>query len=380
MLFRTEIPGKMIRYRLARRGLASPGMPMNLTFSVTNRCQSRCKTCKIWGLYQKSPNKRRDELNLDEIEKIFRSMGHIFIFNMSGGEPFLRPDIVDIVRLACKYLTPGIVHIPTNAIATKKIEQDVIAILQIIQNSNPSIQLTVKPSLDHVGEKHDDIRGVKGNFEKVIALFKSLKTLQLKYPNLHAELGTVISKWNVKDIEEIASFITGLGVDSYRNEIAEQRSEMFNREDHITPSPEDYERAVKYFTGEIKANMGNRGPFQRMTHAFRLAYYELAIHILKENKQVIPCYGGLSNAHMSPYGDIWACCTLGYEKTMGNLKDYDYNFRALWKSRKAREVRKYIRKGSCACPLANQAYSNILIHGPSLLKTMGNLFIKRGFS
>ena len=155
---------------MARLGLASPGVPMNLTFSVTNRCQSRCKTCKIWELYQKSPDKQREELTLDEIEKIFRSMGHIFIFNMSGGEPFLRSDIVEIVRLACRYLTPGIVHIPTNAIASKKIEQDVIAILKLIQANNPSIQLTVKPSLDHVGEKHDDIRGVKGNFEKVIPL------------------------------------------------------------------------------------------------------------------------------------------------------------------------------------------------------------------
>jgi MoaA/NifB/PqqE/SkfB family radical SAM enzyme len=380
MLFRKEIPGKMIRYRLARLGMASPGMPMNLTFSVTNRCQSRCKTCKIWGLYQKDPNKRRDELTLNEIDKIFRSMGHIFIFNMSGGEPFLRTDIVDIVRLACKYLTPGIIHIPTNAITSKKIEQDVIAILKVIQSNDPSIQLTVKPSLDHIGEKHDEIRGVKGNFEKVIDLFKRLKLLQTKYPNLHAELGTVISKWNVEDIEEIAGFITALGGDSYRNEIAEQRAEMFNLEDQITPSPVDYEGAIKRFTKEIKANMVDRGPFQRMTHAFRLAYYDLAIRILNENRQVIPCYGGISNAHLSPYGDIWACCTLGYDKPMGNLRNYDYNFRALWNSRQARQVRNRIRKGACACPLANQAYSNILLHGPSLVKTLGNIFIKRGNS
>jgi len=368
----------MIRYRLARLGLASPGMPMNLTFSVTNLCQSRCKTCKIWELYQKCPEKRRDELTLEEIEKIFRSIGHIFIFNMSGGEPFLRPDIVEIVGLACKYLTPGIIHIPTNAIASKKIEQDVLAILEVIQTNNPGIQLTVKPSLDHIGEKHDEIRGVKGNFEKVIDLFKRLKGLQAKYPNLHAELGTVISKWNVHDIGEIAGFITALGGDSYRNEIAEQRSEMFNMEDPITPSSDAYERAIKRFIREIRNNMEDRGLFQRMTQAFRLVYYDLAIRILKENRQVIPCYGGLSNVHMSPYSDIWACCTLGYEKSMGNLRDYHYDFRALWNSPKAWEVRASIKKGACACPLANQAYSNILLHGPSLLKTLGNILVRRG--
>lgn len=361
----------MIRYRLARLGLVSPGSPINLTFSVTNRCQSRCKTCKIWRLYQKNPAKRHEELNLDEIEKIFRSMGHVFIFNMSGGEPFLRSDVVEIVGLACKYLTPGIIHIPTNAIAVNKIEQNVLDILTVIDKSDPSIQLTIKPSLDHIGDKHDDIRGVKGNFEKVIDLFKRLRDLQSKYQNLHAELGTVISEWNVNDIGEIANFITNLGGDSYRNEIAEQRSEMFNKEDSITPSPTGYECAIKRFTREIKANMKHRRPFQRMTQAFRLTYYDLAIRILRENRQVIPCYAGLSNVHMSPYGGIWACCTLGYEKPMGNLRDSHYDFPALWNSRTAKQVRHYIKEGSCACPMANQAYSNILLHGPSLLKTIG---------
>ena len=64
-------------------------------------------------------------------------------------------------------------------------------------------------------------------------LFRRLKVIQRRYPNLHAELGTVISAWNVRDIGEIAAFISSLGADSYRNEIAERRSEMFNEEDEI---------------------------------------------------------------------------------------------------------------------------------------------------
>jgi len=297
-------------------------------------------------------------------------MGHIYIFNISGGEPFLRPDIAEIVDLACKYLTPGIIHIPTNAIAVDLIEKKTLETLNIIRSHNPSITLTVKPSLDHIGEKHDDIRGVPGNFEKVMALFHRLKRIQSEYPNLHAELGTVISRWNVDDIEEIARFVTAQGADSYRNEIAEQRSEMFNREDRITPSATQYERAINYFVRRVSANMKNRVFFQRMTNAFRLTYYDLAIRILKENRQVIPCYAGISNAHMSPYGDIWACCTLGYERSMGNVRDYNCDFHALWNSRQAKEVRTYIRNGLCACPLANQIYSNILLHGPSLFRVM----------
>ena len=62
-----ELLPKMMRYRLARRGLAGAGMPINLTFSVTNVCHSRCKTCSIWELYRENPQKRRQELTLEEI-------------------------------------------------------------------------------------------------------------------------------------------------------------------------------------------------------------------------------------------------------------------------------------------------------------------------
>jgi len=353
--------------------MAGPGTPINFTFSVTNLCQSKCKTCGIWKLYKKNPEKYKEELTLDEIEKIFRSTGRIFVFNISGGEPFLRSDIAQIVKLACLHLSPTIIHIPTNAISAGLVERKIREILVFLKTGFPSVQLTVKPSLDHIGDRHDEIRGVKGNFVKVMELFHRLRALQPEFPNLHVELGTVISAWNVDDIEEIAGYVTALGVDSYRNEIAEKRSEMFNREDEITPGPDDYEKAVEYFVRRIRANMKNRLFFHRMTNAFRLVYYDLAVRILKENWQVIPCYAGISNAHMSPYGDIWACCTLGYEKSMGNLRDFGYDFKALWNSRQAYAVRDEIKSGKCCCPLANQSYSNILLNGPTLLSVMKNL-------
>lgn len=359
----------MATYPLVRLGKRPPGLPMNLTFSVTNICQSRCKTCRIWELYLQYPEKRRTELTIEEIRKIFRSMGHIYIFNISGGEPFLRNDLPDIIAAACEYLSPGIIHIPTNAIAAALIEKQVTAILEVLERY-PGVRLTIKPSLDHIGDKHDEIRGIPGNFEKVITLFRRLQTLQERYPQLHAELGTVISNWNVTDIAEIARFVTGLGADSYRNEIAEQRSEMFNRSDAITPSVEAYSRAARYFVREIRSNMDRRQLFHRITNGFRLVYYDTAIRILQEQRQVIPCYAGISNAHMTPYGDIWACCTLGYEHSMGNLRDHGYDFPALWKSEEAKAVRAFIHRKSCHCPLANQTYSNLLMHAPSLLRVL----------
>lgn len=365
-----EILPKIIGYRLSRFGVIKAGNPFNLTFSVTNVCQSRCRTCKIWDLYNKNPEKRNEELSLDEIKKIFSSLGHVYIFNISGGEPFLRRDLPEIIRLACEYLTPGIIHIPTNAIAFELAEKRTREILEIIDEKNPSIQLTVKPSLDHIGEKHDDIRGVHGNFEKVMKLFQSLKYIQKDYSNLHVELGTVISSWNVYDINEISSFVSGLGADSYRNEIAEQRSEMFNVGENITPDGDQYEKAIRYFIMQIRGNMKKKRLFQKITNAFRLTYYTQASSILKNKRKVIPCYGGITNIHLSPYGDIWPCCTLGYDYSMGNLRNFGYDFNLLRQSERALEVIKYVKNDNCYCPLANQAYSNILMHMPSLAKTI----------
>jgi len=372
-----EITPKLIRYHLHKMGLVSPGTPLNFTFSVTNLCQSRCRTCSIWKLYKDNPSKRDEELSLDEIEKIFRSLGRVYIFNVSGGEPFLRPDLPHIIRHACEYLMPAIIHIPTNALAVDLVEQKTLEILKIINERNPGIQFTIKPSLDHIGEKHDDIRGVEGNFQKVITLFQRLKGHKARFRNLHVELGTIISSWNVHDIEAISRFVAGLSPDSYRNEIAEQRSEMFNSGDPVTPGPEEYRKAVDVFIRQMNAGKNAKVFFQRLNNAFRLAYYDLAVRIMKERRQIIPCYAGISNAHMTPYGDIWPCCTLGYEMSMGNIREYGYDFQLLWNSPKANEIREYIKQGNCHCPLANQTYSNILMHMPSMAKAMKNFMINR---
>ena len=148
---------------------------------------------------------------------------------------------------------------------------------------------------------------------------------------------------------------------------------MLNTQNDITPDAEEYKKAITYFVSQLKTNMDNRGLFHRITNAFRIEYYDLAIRILNANRQVIPCYAGISNAHMTPYGDIWACCTLGYEKSMGNLRDHNYDFKKLWKSSQANEVRSYIKAKNCYCPMANQMYSNILMHPPTLFSVIFNI-------
>ena len=366
---------KTVQYKLARKGLVKPGNPITLTFSVTAACQSLCKTCQIGELHRQNPQRAKDDLTLDEIEKIFRGMGHIYFFNISGGEPFLRKDLPQIVELACKYLHPGIVHTPTNALLPKRIEELTREILDVMDRLSPGTPLTVKPSIDGVGDKHDEIRGVKGNFAKLEETISRLKEVQDQYPAFHLELGTVVSNFNIDDLEEIEDYVHSLGVQSYRNEIAEQREEFFNVGDPITPTGKQYEELMTLFKRKIRENLQSKKKLARITESFRLEYYDLVSKIMIEKTQVIPCYGGISNVHLNYNGELWPCCVLGYAQPMGNLRQADYDFLHVFHSEQADSVRTYIRNNNCWCPLANQAYSNILCHLPSLVNVGKNMLM-----
>ena len=342
--------------------------PMTLTYSVTAACQSKCKTCQIGAMFCQDPTRSQKDLKLDEIEKVFKSMKPVYFFNMSGGEPFMRDDLPEIVELACKYLKPRVVHTPTNAILSDKIVRDTERIVRVVRDYDSSVPVTVKPSIDGIGEKHDEIRGVKGNFMCLLKTIEGLKKLEEKYDNFHLELGTVISNFNINDLDEIEDFVHSLGVESYRNEVAECRAEFFNLSDPITPPADVYRRLIRDFAKKVENNIGKKKKLARTTEAMRVVYYDIAGKILDEKRQVIPCYAGVSNVHINYDGGVWPCCVLGYDQEMGNLRDYDYDFQKLWSSRKAKEVRKYIRDNNCACPLANQAYSNELLHLPTLIR------------
>lgn len=373
-MFINDILPKAVNYRLTRLGLMSPGNPINITISVTNMCQSRCKTCNIWDMYRVGNTVEGcslgDEMTIEDYEKLFKNLGHVYFVNMSGGEPFLRKDFPRIVELANKLLTPGVIHTPTNAILTERTVCMTEDILKRLSASGRKVMFTVKPSFDGVGELHDKIRGVPGNFEKMLETIRRLKELKKRYPNLEVGAGTVISSFNVHQIKEIVRYVHRMELDSYISEIAEQRSEMFNIEDPITPTAYEYGRAIRTFSEESRRHLSEAGKLGKVTNTFRLVYYDLVVRILQERKQILPCYAGLSNVHISPYGDIWPCCVLGYDKSMGRLSDYDFDFMRIWHSPRAKEIRHYIKEGNCWCPLANQAYSNMMLNFAAIARVI----------
>jgi ferredoxin-NADP reductase/MoaA/NifB/PqqE/SkfB family radical SAM enzyme len=372
-----KVAPRAVSYELARRGLISPPRPLLLTYSVTAACRSLCRTCNIGRTYLKNPELAKQDLSLAEIEQIFKSLGSVYFFNISGGEPFMRMDLAEIVRLAAIYLKPSIIHIPTNALAPRAIEKTTGRILDYMDQFLPaSVPLSIKPSIDGIGDMHDYVRGVQGNFAKLEETIDRLLAVRSRNPRLHVDLGTVISNFNLHHLDVIENWVHARGIESYRHEIAEQRVEFHNIGDPITPSPAVYEQLTRQFADKIVRNIKNKAFVTRALEAVRVAYYQVAIQILKQRRQVTSCYGGLSNIHLNYNGDIWPCCILGAEKNLGNVRDWNYDVPRLLSSDQAQRSKKYISDKHCACPLANQWLINVLLTPRHMLKALYTYLVR----
>src|SRR3989344_735412 len=371
---------RLIQYRLARNNLIKSPLPILLNFSVTNKCQSHCTSCNIWKLYKQKPEMEKKELKTWEIEKIFKTMDKIFLFNICGGEPFLRDDLAEICRLAVKYLKPNVIHIPTNCLSPQRIEKTTKQILKNIGNTS----LTIKMSLDGIGKDHDKIRGVKGNFERVLETYQILKKIRNVYPNLYVDAGATVSKNNINKLKQIEDYVqANMDLDNFLHELADTRAELFTiditqkniekfkgimKNLNITPTGQQYTDVIDYLCSQVLKNLKTRRKLSKITQALRIVYYKRAAKAMKEKRRITPCYAGISNAHINPWGSVWICNVQAFKHEIGNLRDYNYDFRKLWYSKQAGEVRKWVKEEHCFCPLVGQAFLDTIMNPSELMK------------
>ncbi len=342
-------------------------LPVNITVSVSYRCNSRCKTCNVWLL----PN---DDLDLDEWDRVFESMGSApYWFTFSGGEPTLRKDLPDMVASAYRRCRPGIINIPTNGIQCKVIPGRVERVLR----AAPKSEVIINLSIDGVGLKHDEIRGIRRNWVHAMSTYAALRELKSRYANLTVGIHTVISNFNVDSFAELCEYVQReLKPDSYITEIAEERVELDTVGLGITPTAEKYTVAIDTLLESMRDQ--RLTGVAEVTQAFRREYYEIVKRTLREQRQVIPCMAGVASAQIAPNGDVWTCCVRA--QSMGNLREHDYDFGSVWRTGKADQLRRSIKARECHCPLANAAYTNMLTHAPTVTKVAADVARSRAGS
>jgi len=336
--------------------------PFSVVISISFRCNSKCRTCDVW----RKPN---DDLTVAEWDQVFANLGNApFYMTFTGGEPFLRKDLDDLVISAYKHCQPEVITIPTNGMLTER----TLTMVERMCQECPKSSIGINLSLDGIGDEHDDIRGVEGNWALSLETWRKLKALQETYDNLILTIHTVISRFNIHRFQEIYDGLQFLEPDSYITEVAEERVELDTMGWGITPLADDYDEIADFLSQQARQKPASG--IARFTQAFRAQYYQLAKQVLHERDQVIPCYAGWASAHIAPNGDLWSCCIRA--ESVGNVRDHDYDLVPLWRGVAMEELRASIKRKECACPMANANYANMLLHPPSMVKVMGSSLSK----
>ncbi len=334
-------------------------LPLNLTLSPSPKCNSRCLTCNIWM-------KRENELKIDEWDKVLASLGKApYWFTISGGEPLMYPHVVELAQLAYKHCSPGVINIPTNAILPNIPER-----VEQIAKSCPKSQLIINLSLDGIGAKHDYIRGIPGNFVKFEERLKQLLSLRKSFKNLTVGIHSVVSVFSVGHLDELIAYADKSGADQFITEIAEPRVELDTVGLPITPAPAAYSKAIDRLIAYVESKQFTG--MAKITEAIRVEYYKLVKRILDEKDQVIDCYAGWVSAQIYADGTVWPCCVRADD--LGNLRDYNYDFKEIWFGEKIKKVRRSISAKECHCPLANAMYTNMLHDIPTLARVGAKVF------
>jgi MoaA/NifB/PqqE/SkfB family radical SAM enzyme len=304
---------------LARDWIAPGEALAQWTHFVTSICNARCAHC-FYPI-----NAGKNELTLDEIDKLTRTLPPIRLLLIGGGEPFLRRDLPEVVRLYFERTRFFTCSVPTNGFGPEEITRAAETICGL--DSNLSFGVTV--SLDGFRPFHDVVRRLPGLYDRAIATLENLLALSRSLPNLTVGVTTVFMRDNQKEFEAFADFI----YETYR---PHQHSINLIRGEAFDPALKDnldldlYTRLTRradgrYPPGELRA--GWRGARTRARREVNYLRSEYIARQAKGGPFEQFCLAGEREFVLSEDGVVYGCELIG--DPLGNVRDFDYDFRKL---------------------------------------------------
>ncbi len=346
-------------------------LPSYFIFYPTSRCNLKCSHC----FYHDSLNKRFNELTTDELDKITKSMDPLLHLILTGGEPYLRHDLDQIVKIFYENTRVPIITIPSNGWYLEKMDRQIKNMMEWC----PYLTLNQQISIDGIGSDHNDIRMDKqvknsdNSFEKAIKSINHLKKLQKNYERINIGIIITFTNQNQKKFKDIVKKIYEMvSPDNISiNLVRGDPKQRVNMDLDI----ELYKEAVKYRDDLFyQKKMSGHARFKgnKLATAGRVLLNKLVNKTYEENKYITPCYAGNLSGVMYPEGNVYPCEILDDSHKIGNIRDFDLNFKKLWLSKKAKEEVKFIRKTKCFCTHECFNIVNILFNPkfyPEIIKT-----------
>ncbi|MFH1279333.1 MAG: radical SAM protein [Candidatus Eisenbacteria bacterium] len=348
--------------------------PHYIILFVTDVCNAHCGHCLLGQVISTTR-----EMTVDEYDKTSRSMGDILFLLPTGGEPFLRDDLSEIVRIFCRNNDVRNVGIPTNgSLTTKVIDQ-----VRVMLRENPGVDFAVDVSIDALGEEHDRLRAIPGLFDKCLWTLKELQKLEEEHRNFNANICTTMSSFNQDKAMEVTTVMREKhGVRNVNNLIARKGARA---ERALGVDAGTYEKWVNRLREETETD-GLDGyhdyPGSDVINAMKNVRQDMITRIVKGEKGYqVPCYAANLSGVIYAGGDVYPCEIL--EEPLGNLRETDYDFRKIWFSERTEEVRRMIRETKCYCTFECFMTNNILFTPrmlPKVAAEYGRLKVRRALS
>lgn len=294
---------------------ATQSMPTDISIITTYRCQMRCKMCDIW----ENPSDKTQEITAKDLE----ILPNFKFVNITGGEPFVRRDLGDIIDVM--YKKSERVVISTSGWHTDRIIK--------IAEKYPNIGIRV--SIEGLSRKNDELRGRDGSFDRALRLLMTLKEMGVK----DIGYGCTVSNHNSEDMLWLYKLSRELGMEFAT--AAFHNSYYFHKDDNEITNQDE---VIANFHKLIEALLKDNSPKSWFRAFFNLGL----INYIRGGKRMLPCEAGSANFFIEPYGDVYPCNGLEdryWKESMGNIRECN-SFEELWNSEQANKVRGLVR----TCP------------------------------
>jgi len=315
--------------RIVRKNYERLPSPPFLVLFINSICNMKCEHCFYWT----SLNKKND-LTKEELFELSRSLGRIENLNLSGGEPFLRPEFGEICRQFIRHNGVRQIYVPSNGYFKDRMVKQITETLK-----EPSLELfVVELSLDGMPEFHDKFRVARNAFKKAMESYDALTQLQKSDPRLRIHCISTATDINMDEIRRLTSYLYDRCPQMDHHNLALIRGDRKNPA-LASPILDQYEALFEYIRRLWAPR--ERGRYGAIVEPM-LQWAK--VESVKRETQVIPCRAGRLTAVVYANGDVGVC---EIHEPLGNLREK--SFAEIWKSAEAERLRGCIANKECYC-------------------------------
>ena len=317
----------------------SPASVHAVNLATTYYCNSKCTMCSIWEIYKRDKTRAAAELSFGDIRQIFSSphFAELRSVSLTGGEPFLRKDLVDIAGFFLTTFPSVALAIPTDSVSPKL---TIAAVQRLVQRYQPGRgRLAISVSLDGLRDAHDRQRGVPC-FDKAMEVLTALAPMDLSL-----NVSFTITAINSADLLATYEKVQEFGA-SFNCQFAQSSANYYGQNSTglraLTQLELDHVRAQvteianrRWDSLPLKSRLTDTGDY----FLRRMVDYQVA------PRRIFSCYSGTHSCFIDPYGDVYPCIML--DESLGNAKASGFD--QVWQGPAAEAARRRIAAHACHC-------------------------------